>query len=56
MPEDAGESPQKYVYKLKFDPKESKKNDFGEVDQGELQNYINGLLGVPHAKDPEAGN
>jgi hypothetical protein len=56
MPEDGGESLQKYVYKLKFDPKEPKKNDFGEVDQGELRHYINGLLEVPHAKNPKAGN
>jgi hypothetical protein len=56
MPEDDGGSPQKYVYRLRFDPKEPKKNDFGEIDQKELQNHIDGLLGVQCAKKPEAGN
>jgi hypothetical protein len=52
MPEDDGGSPQKYVYRLRLDPKEPKKNDFGEIDQNELQNYIDSLLGVQHAKKP----
>lgn len=50
MPEDDGGIPQKYEYKLRFDPKEPKKNDFGEIDQKELRNYIDGLLGVQHTE------
>jgi hypothetical protein len=56
MPEDGELSPQRYVYKLRFDQKEPKKDDFGELDQAELQNYISRLLGVQHTKEPEAGN
>jgi hypothetical protein len=56
MPEDDGGSPQKYVYRLRFDPKEPKKNVLGEVDYNELQNYVDELLGVQHDKTPEAGN
>jgi hypothetical protein len=55
MPEDDGGSPQKYVYKLRFDPKEPKKSDSGEIEQKELQNCIDGLLGVQHGR-PEPGN
>jgi hypothetical protein len=40
----------KYVYKYRFEPVAPPKAESGEIDKKELQNYINGLLGMPTSK------